>query len=671
MDQVMRFDTARIEKTVTRQFVHSHLLPDEIDRLDKPLAFGDGLTDCTYWEWIEGHAKRLFLILVDLGVPDQIFGVIDDSWEDVDLPIALDQVERLCLTATKDPKSERRFFDRQFHYLLRPLRKGEHIDYQDEELVPIDVYDRRPGLIQSNEIDRVGLPNVPGDVFCRRRFPTGHDQGCLSREDLLFEISTIRDLQNGHLVSYWASYTHQGFAYVLFTPVSEYKLSAYLTTTPQSIKNVDKTAKRRLVLDWVQCLVDTLCYVHSRGRWLAHIKPSTVLFTHDNRILLSGFSRLSPDAPSGQGGAFFDKGTYDYAAPERWPSKSAKSPTAPRIKAAAPSSSRSGAPSVRSGKSGHTDHSSSSSSSRSAPSAAAAAAAAPRPEPAPAPRLDPQAADIFSMGCVILELLSHGLFKRSAGAFASYRSAKHKNAGRGGAVLDSSFHKNLGQVEGWMTALAKEASKKAEGSGDKGQLFGGVTPLLQLVSSMLSPHPPDRPSAFDVQRRTYQILTQECGITEPHCVHQYDAWDHLGVAVGEGPGGAGTASTGRNSIMTTIDEASTPEEGLATAEMTAATTITCSSNQSSFDEHEDDVYGDEVGYGGGHGGGRVPSKLGARGGGDMPVIVGQRDHSRQTSQDSSWSKESGHDHSQAEGQRWELNSGLKAIQNLRINRSRV
>lgn len=666
MDRVMRFDTARIEKTVTRQFVHSHLLPEEIERLDKPLAFGDGLTDCTYWEWIEGHAKRLFLILADLGVPDQIFGVIDDSWEDVDLPIALDQVERLCLTASKDLKAERRFFDRQFHYLLRPLKKGEHIDYQDEEIVPLDVYDRRPGLIQSHDLDRVGLPNAPGEVFCRHRFPIGYDHGCLSREDLMFEISTIRDLQNGHLVSYWASYIHQGFAYVLFTPVSEYKLSVYLTNTPQSIKHVDKTARRRLVLDWVQCLVDTLCYVHSRGRWLGHIKPSTVLFTHDNHTLLSGFSRLSPDAPSGQGGAFFDKETYDYAAPEWWPSKSAKSPTAPRIKATAPSSSRSGAPSIRSGKSGHTEHSS-----RAAPPPAAAAASAGRPDPPPpAPRLDPQAADIFSMGCVILELLSHGLFKRSTGAFASHRSAKHKNAGRGGAVLDSSFHKNLGQVEGWITALAKEASKKAEASGDKGQVFAGVTPLLQVVSNMLSPHPHDRPSAFDVQRRTYQILTQQCGITEPHCVHQYDTWDHLGVAVDEGGRGVAT-STGRNSIMTTIDEALTPEEGLAAAEMAAATTIASSSDPSSFYDHENDDYGSHDSYSGSYDGGHTPSKLGMRGGGGMPVIVGQRDHRRQTSQDSSWSKDSGHDRGRDEGQRWELNSGLKAIQNLRINRSRA
>src|SRR3954466_16280184 len=76
----MWWDEKRIEATVTRQFVLSHLLPDEQLRLDLPLGFGGGLTDDTYMDWIHQKAKRIFLILVDLGVPDQIFGVIDDSW---------------------------------------------------------------------------------------------------------------------------------------------------------------------------------------------------------------------------------------------------------------------------------------------------------------------------------------------------------------------------------------------------------------------------------------------------------------------------------------------------------------------------------------------------------------------------------------------------------------
>ncbi len=133
----MWWDADTIEKTVTRQFVCGHLLPEEIERLDKPLGFGDGLTDGTYWEWIEEKARRIFLILVDLGVPDQIFGVIDDSWDDEDLPIALDQVERLALTPAKNERSERKFYYRQFYYLLRPLRRGDQGVYQEDEVIPV------------------------------------------------------------------------------------------------------------------------------------------------------------------------------------------------------------------------------------------------------------------------------------------------------------------------------------------------------------------------------------------------------------------------------------------------------------------------------------------------------------------------------------------------------
>ena len=92
--------------------------------------------------------------------------------------------------------------------------------------------------------------------------------------------------------------------------------------------------------------------------------------------------------------------------------------------------------------------------------------------------------------------------------------------------------------------------------------------------------------------------------------HQYDAWDQFGASIG---GGGGGASTGRNSIMTTIDEVSTPEEGFATADMTTATMIASSSNPSSFYEHEDDDYrdGSSDGHGGGGGqsGGSDPSAL--------------------------------------------------------------
>lgn len=663
------FDTARIESTVTREFARSQLLPDEVGQLDRPLAFGDGLTDCTYWEWIQSKAKRLFLILVDLDLADQIFGVVDDSWEDDDLPVALNQVERLSLTASGDPRTERKFFHRQFHYLLRPLGRGEHADYQEAEVVPLDVHERRPGLAQghhhhhhSHDVDRVGLPNEPGRVFCRRRFPVGPEAGCMPREQFLAEVALARDLEGEHVVSYWASYTHQGYGYVLFTPASEYRLGAYLAGTPPPVKSLDKPARRRLVLDWIHCLADTLCLVHAGGAALGNIKPSTIFFTHANHICLSPPGRLHPDAAGGQGHSF-DKEAYDYAAPEQRTAPAKHAPVPARPRASGPSSSRgSTIPPGRSGSTGRGHHhteqhklaspppktppqqqqqqqqqqqrpSSSSSSSHHHSDHSSSAHH----------HTDPQAADIFSAGCIILELLSHGLLKRSAGSFASHRGARHKNAGRGGAVLDSSFHRNLGQVETWMGGLARDADKKArraaggegareEEEGGGARLFRGVTPLLHVVERMLSPHPPSRPSAPEVQRAVYQILTEVSGVTATHCARRR-----------HGAGAPGLRDSGGGGAMATIEE----------ADISPTTTIPPAFG---FGTHHHDyayAYGDDAG---------------TRRSNSLRSFVGLA-HRRDSSDESVSSKSRSSSSNQSYGERRDAPSGLRALQNLRISKS--
>lgn len=500
----MWWDPEKIEAAVTREFVCSHLLPEEIERLDRPLGFGDGLTDGTYWEWIDEKAKRIFLILVDLGVPDQIFGVIDDSWDDEDLPIARDQVERLALTPAKDEKSERKFYYRQYYYLLRPLQKGEHADYQDVEVIPLDVAERKQGLAHSHFVDKVILPNHPGKAFCRRRIPLGSGPGCLSYEDFLYEINSIRNVQNGHLVSYFASYVHQGYGYVLFTPVSDFNMKSFLTTTPATFKNLEKQTRRHLLLNWIHCLVDTMTFLHNRGLSHGNIKPSTVLFNNENHIFFSDFTRLNAELLASMADrTSFDKESYDYAAPEQW-FRPSSSPTGPlHRKATLTSLSTSPENTTFSISRSATEYSSNS------PAAMMHA---------PTPHLSPQAADIFSLGCVILELLSL-LMKKTTGKFATHRAARHKTPGRGGAVLDSSFHKNLGQVESWMAQLAREAKKKDD------TVFRGIAPMLHVVERMLAIHPHERPAAHDVQTRMYEILHDACGIAEPHCVHQYGGWD--------------------------------------------------------------------------------------------------------------------------------------------------
>lgn len=496
---------SRIESTVTRKFVLGHLLADEVERLDRPVAFGgEDLTDRTYWESIRNDAPRLFLILVDLGVPDQIFGVIDDGWDDAELPIAIEDVDRLQLTAARDEKVERRFYQRQFHYLLKPLQRGNHLLYNEHEVVPIDVFDRSSlSAHKSHVIEKVRLPNVPGSVFCRRRYVLGNGPGSLSPQEFLDAVQGIRGLQNEHMVSYWASYIQRGTGYVLFTPPSDFTLKSFLATTPSSFKILPKAGRRELIMNWILCLVDTLCYLHSKNRSHGYIKPSTIFFTNQNHIFFSDSNRLTPDGVIlHTDKSSFDRERYDYAAPEQW------------LRPAGASS-----PPGRFTNMGSVSPSPDNGNFDIMPSYEMAYSPTGLPI-ASNPQLGRQQADIFSLGCIILELLSF-LVKRSTSKFATFRSAKHKTAGRGGAVLDTSFHKNLGQVEAWMSNLAKDASKSASAGKEGAHIFRGVMPVLHVVTGMLSTNPYDRPPAVEVQQRIYQIVTEVCGTAEPHCVHQY------------------------------------------------------------------------------------------------------------------------------------------------------
>jgi len=91
----MWWDEETISKVVTEEFVRSSLRLDQHSLLDTTVALWVGRTNLTYLQWVLERARRIFLILGDIGVPDEIFGLIRASWTDADLPISLEDVVRL------------------------------------------------------------------------------------------------------------------------------------------------------------------------------------------------------------------------------------------------------------------------------------------------------------------------------------------------------------------------------------------------------------------------------------------------------------------------------------------------------------------------------------------------------------------------------------------------
>lgn len=262
----------RVNETVTPAYVHSHLRANEQEILGRSVYFGGDLTDNTYLDWIILRAKRLFLILVDAGVPDQIFGVVDDAFEDDDLPIAQHVVPSLRLSIEADPVLDKRFYRAQFKYLSRVLQDGEHIRYADEESVPITVAAIKPSALLSRDTtDTVRLPEGSSDVFVRKRIALN---AIISEIAILGEIAELKRFSHEHVLSVYASYVQGDDFYVLSTPAGEYSLKSLLMDQPKAFDALPKPDRRKRMMNWIHCLANAVAWLHYNGGHHGAIKPS-------------------------------------------------------------------------------------------------------------------------------------------------------------------------------------------------------------------------------------------------------------------------------------------------------------------------------------------------------------------------------------------------------------
>lgn len=284
----------RIDSKVTRKFVVSQIKGEERDFLDKPLAFGEGLTDDTYMEWILGRARRLFLILAEIGKPEQIFGLIDDSLDDDDLPFSLESIADMDLCVEPDERLNQKFHATQFLYLLRQLGQGGHIDYGPQEHIPMEYVHKIPPAVMLQSWDRIHFPKDHGQVFVRRKFTfgVGDDQDNL-REMYMEDLAEAKQLAHPHIARLWASYTAGDAGYILSDFVPEHTLATFIAhRTPYQFMRVPQAERPVILLEWMHCLVDALAMLHHRGVQHGAIRPSNILIDHDNCIAFSDIGIL-------------------------------------------------------------------------------------------------------------------------------------------------------------------------------------------------------------------------------------------------------------------------------------------------------------------------------------------------------------------------------------------
>ncbi|KAL9023417.1 MAG: hypothetical protein Q9196_007216 [Gyalolechia fulgens] len=515
----------RIKTTVNRDYIIREIGPRKFqDALHHPLAFGDGLTDDTYLDWILEKGRRCFIILNFIGVPEQIFQLIDKSLDDDDLPLSEEALYDLNLFGAKSETLDKKFYRQQFSVLVQELVPGGHQDFGADEVVPVEPRNGRKGSIggASQTSDRV---YVQDKLYTRKKIATSGDNG-VDRVHFVIHLKALQSLKHPHLVSVWATYTQQDFSYMLLCPVTELTLKQFLDEQPKFFKSLEKQQRRETLLRWTHCIVSGLAYLHDHDFTHQNIRPSNVTIGSNNTIYLANFAALNAlDAAEGKGQAYRTE-IYEHAAPENWRRKASVYETAPdktihlggsrtarRIKGStkAPLSRPSSAffPTQRARSvTATTSSSNSSSNSRPKKTLISTFSLAERFAPAAAP------ADVFSLSTVILHLTSL-LLGYGPKSFATHRSRHNRQAGRGGAPADASFHVNLYEVGTWMELLMKDAKerekKDQKGKGTGGNFWRSVGGVVHSTEAGLRSQATERHTARELELRVGKYVKRALG----------------------------------------------------------------------------------------------------------------------------------------------------------------
>jgi serine/threonine protein kinase len=534
----------RINEKVTTDFITSRLRPDQRQWLDRPVGFGD-LTDDTYMDWILEKARRLFLVLVEVGEADKIFTVVENSWDDDDLPLQMDDIEKLELSNRRNDQVNARFYHTQFTFLLRELDEGVHVDYAPNEVLPLEYVMGLPPAVSLQHWSRVHRPKKPNEVYVRRKFPLGNAEDPTAYEmDFIMDVESARMVEHEHIAPVWASYTAKGTGYIITNFVGQHTLRTFIDhRNPAQYQRLPKPERRYLVLGWLHCLSDAIATLHQMGFCHSSIRPSNILIDEHNNIAFSDIGSLEtfqkdkkPDAME----------AYAYSAPETQSAPQGADnnfSTQPVVDKATRKHSIASKSSSGSSNSNGSQRQKLSKMPTSELSSFNFGFKKTKPIPQPRSRRhETEKADIFSLGCVFLELLTF-MLKKKPHDFTKHRSSKQKiNMGGSKSRTDSSFHANPEKTDSWMKII-EDASFAQEDDA-----FRAVPHVMNLIRAMLSRAPSLRPSARDVRDRLLEILSQHTSIPNIHCSeHKYD----IGFATSSNSSSdrASTMSSSRASTM--------------------------------------------------------------------------------------------------------------------------
>ena len=248
------------------------------------------------------------------------------------------------------------------------------------------------------------------------------------------EIFIMKRMQHPHIVRFVAAYRSNHSTYtILMNPAADYSLFSMLQARPSRSAVGDESWK------WFSCLVSGLNYMHSQNTIHGNIKPANIL-VKNNLVYITDFG-LSRCLLSDLRGSSSQNSTSLYSA----------DPGIITARYAAPEMHR---------------------------------------------VVREKSSDIFSLGCVFLELLTWLLSEFTA------RSHFDQQAIQYNVLRGIPYSQNMENVVSWCSVLRRSAEQCSERNHS--------LRVLQLIQSMLTVHPKQRPTIVALQ---HVLTPQLCCLT--------------------------------------------------------------------------------------------------------------------------------------------------------------
>ena len=397
------------------------------------------------------NMSRIFLVLRGMNQMRVSDFFRDHSITDGDLPI--DKETLHTILPKKDALHATTFHAEQYRAVSRQWRDGEQLEIEDEcEPLP---------LLRGNELGEGSFAKVTrsthmfeGIEYAHKEHVTSEHVAPEARAHLETEIERIKKLQHLHVIRYVKSWRRGNKCGVLLEPAASTDLRKYLKRYESNAYNPQRDTRERFperaaleptLLNAFGCLSLGLLHIHDRNVRHKDIKPANILLDHPHghtpRFLWADF------------GLAYDFGDREHS---RTVSGSIYSPkyAAPEVAASAAIANQ------RRG-------------SQTPQSISATLQLSNQESPSESQVIGPgRPSDIFSFGCVFLEILSYLV----AGADEELDRSEFK--------AFNPFYKSIEDLQAWArTKLGKLSTRKLP-----------LRVLFQLGIQMVSESEEDRPT---------------------------------------------------------------------------------------------------------------------------------------------------------------------------------